>query len=231
MNIPANFETVSLEEQCNILSIPLLELPMEYDNIKKQWKTKDNNYFKNPELAAYHHFELQGISGSYCEGGAILLLMKSACLNYLAEINTFREREDACTRYFEAQCEIHKDKSDNIIKAISRADRQEIINNYSEIYSYLFIRGEYPGLSADIIAGLYDRLGKDLLLDIANQFVKDPYLYRKGWPDLTLLVAGDVKFVEIKTSDRLRDSQAIIVRDFALPLKLVFSVLKLAKSH
>ncbi|WP_312779311.1 hypothetical protein, partial [Escherichia coli] len=35
----------------------------------------------------------------------------------------------------------------------------------------------------------------------------DPYQYRSGWPDLTLVYENCIEFVEVKTTDNLHKTQ------------------------
>lgn len=46
----------------------------------------------------------------------------------------------------------------------------------------------------------------------------------RGWPDLTLRMGDELRFVEIKSSDRMHGSQAEWVRDVARPLGLNVSI-------
>jgi len=39
--------------------------------------------------------------------------------------------------------------------------------------------------------------------------MEDPYTYRSGWPDLTMVRDGSLLWAEIKTSDRLHMSQIV----------------------
>ena len=47
----------------------------------------------------------------------------------------------------------------------------------------------------------------DWLYLLANQFQMDPYRFRSGWPDLTLVNGEYIEFVEVKTTDKLHYSQ------------------------
>ena len=60
------------------------------------------NFSGNPERTAWKYFFENGYTGSYCEGGALLLLIRAAALDTLERLNPFRSREDACLRFTEA---------------------------------------------------------------------------------------------------------------------------------
>ena len=48
-----------------------------------------------------------------------------------------------------------------------------------------------------------------------------------GWPDLTLLRGTELKFVEVKTTDRLHGSQVDTYLNVAVPLGLKFEIVQL----
>lgn len=67
--------------------------------------------------------------------------------------------------------------------------------------------------------------GHDLLHRIASTFARDPYEYRRGWPDLTVWKDGQLRFVEVKApGDVLGKSQKTIAATFGAPLGLDFSL-------
>lgn len=190
---------VPLKEQCGYLGI-------EYSQI-------DGLDFKGaPERAAYQYYQTRGYLGGYCEGGVILLLIRSAALPVLARLNTFGSRRDACTRFTEAQLTIHTDRSEEILAAISKASHRQVKRRFREIYSHSFVRETYPGLSAESITKLFRAIGAETLTRITSAMMKDPYRYRSGWPDLTMTNNNHLLWCEIKTTDKLHDSQISTLR-------------------
>lgn len=161
----------------------------------------------NPELAAWHHFTSLGYSGGYCEGGPILLLIRAAALDVLTRLNTFGSRQDACSRFTEAQLTIHKESSDLILDAIRSSDSHQVVQNFNEIYSSLMMQEWYPGLTPAAITSLFDILGAERLALITSAIMEDPYQYRAGWADLTMTNGSEMLWAEIKTTDRLHMSQ------------------------
>ena len=57
-------------------------------------------------------------------------------------------------------------------------------------------------------------------------FFEKPYEYRAGWPDLTV-VGDSLRFVEVKTTDLLHESQIRFAKELALPLGLQCEVVQL----
>jgi hypothetical protein len=60
---------------------------------------------------------------------------------------------------------------------------------------------------------------------IFDVFINDPYEYRRGWPDIVVVKPNIVRFYEVKTRDRLHDSQKRIVEDFRDECELDIRVL------
>ncbi len=77
----------------------------------------------------------------------------------------------------------------------------------------------FPHLREWHFLELFEHLGRERLHDIAEVFSRDPYEYRKGWPDLTLWRDGEVVFKEVKApGDQLHASQRKTIRDVLVPL-------------
>ncbi|MCM2359470.1 MAG: VRR-NUC domain-containing protein, partial [Geobacteraceae bacterium] len=210
----------SLSKQCQ-----LLNLPLEVIQSSKSGK---------PEHIVLENYVSSGYIGAYCEGGAILTALKALCLDLLAELNTSKllktQRQDACSRYFEAQCLVLNDKTEILLDAMESTSKSRFIQNFIEIYSYDFVRNIYPGLSVEFMTRLYDGVGINILCDIARVFMEDPYSYRAGWPDLTLIKGNEIRFIEVKTSDKLLESQVKTIQTMRQVLPDAFYVAKVVKN-
>ena len=183
-----------LREQCSALNIEYIEKFVP-------------RFAGRPETEALRQLNADGYIGSYCEGGAVLLLIRAAALDLLSKINTFQDRKDACTRFTEAQLTIHKNHGQEIITAIRQSTTSRVIDCFTEIYESGMVRECYPGLNKQIIEGLYETIGKDRLAEIAAAMLEDPYRYRSGWPDLTLTNGSEMFWAEVKTTDKLHENQ------------------------
>ncbi len=71
--------------------------------------------------------------------------------------------------------------------------------------------GNYPGLTAGMISSMFTAIGAERLAQITAAIMEDPYVYRSGWPDLTMVKGSDMFWVEIKTTDRLHTSQIMTI--------------------
>lgn len=186
-----------LAEQC-------LQLGITYERLE------DFPYGRKPEIDAFNHFSSQGFVGSFCEGGPVLLLIRAAALNVLAQLN-FSGRNDACTRFTEAQLTIYKANSELILNAVQNTSNVEIEKHFKEIYMFRQIPSYYPGLTPSLMTSLFAAIGAQQLAQITAAIMENPYRYRSGWPDLTMIKGSDMSWVEIKTSDRLHVSQIMTI--------------------
>ena len=206
---------MSLEKQCAKLSLPLKEIKLDYSG--------------KPEPALLSYFEAQGYTGSFIEGYTLLTVLKALMLDMLSELNSFDDRSDACARYLEAQFVILEDDLDCIINSIKDISKEKYLDNLKEIINNPFVKSHHPDLSYDCCEALFDAIEKDTFLSVARKFSEDPYKYRNGWPDLIIVKDQEVKFIEVKTSDKLTKSQLLTIPIFKeiLPYEfIVFRVLK-----
>ena len=224
---------MSLSDQCSALAISIDKLELRRSG--NQWQF-GNSSFDRPEAAALAYYQNEGFLGACCEGGPILLTLKAAGLDWLVKNNTFQDRNDAINRYLEAAIQISKDKRTGFVDHVARVRSGDFDRNFRELYASDFIRSNYPEISIRFIRELRKVLGQSLVR-IAEIFVEDPYRYRAGWPDLTLVrpnqlfARGEIRFVEIKTTDKLHDSQAVTITEIIKKVGLNVSVTKLVSKN
>ena len=191
----------SLADQCAEIGVPFsrIELPRDHAG----WKVSGKPYLR-PEHAVAALMRADGWTCATCEGGAMLLLMKAACLQRLMELNKLGAT-DSLRRFLEAQFVINAQNIDSIIAAIATTSIDQVCANFEAIYA-AGVDEYYPGVSVDLIRQLHGALGP-LLPRIAARFATDPYAFRAGWPDVTAVRDGMILLREVKTSDKLHASQ------------------------
>ncbi|MDO9048186.1 MAG: VRR-NUC domain-containing protein [Methylobacter sp.] len=208
---------MTLAKQC-------LELSLEYDTLNIAYKGR-------PEKALLAYYKSLGYIGISSEGIGILTVLKAFMLDKLAQYNFFNNRKDACTRYLEAQLTILKEKKGEIISSISSVSRTRYLSNFQEIISQPFIAGEYPELSLEFASAMYDAININIYIALANTFAEDPYKYRSGWPDLTLIKGNEVQFIEVKTTDKLHGSQLVTIPVMRNILPFTFRVCRVIRNQ
>lgn len=193
--------TLPLLSQCEKLNLPIQVL--EWDKSSK------------PEIWVWQYFSSLGFAGAYCEGGAIGLVLKGLCLDALTKTSYFygtciNAREDACLAGIVTLAGKNEDQLNSIMKEIYETDRSKYLLACEEMLAYPAINEYYPGLSMNFLEKMYDAFTKDEYSLIAKWIATNPD-HRNGWPDLTLVKDGIVRFVEVKTTDKLHNSQLITI--------------------
>ena len=215
----------SLRRQCDSLGVRVTAVEMARSN--EGWIVGEATY-RRPEPAALALLCQSGWIGACCEGGPILLLIKSACFEMLARLNQFG-RGDTVTRYLEAQFTIHAAHTGPLIDTVGDCPLSQILQSFDEIYESPFIRENYPGVTRELIKALHRALGAKLP-DVTRRFAADPYSYRRGWPDITAVRGDQLLLQEVKTQDRLHGSQIATISDIVLPAGLPCEVIQLVPS-
>jgi hypothetical protein len=210
---------MSLVQQCHKLSLYFYEITLPYKG--------------KPEPALLKHFESQGYLGTCDEGYPFLTILKALMLDKLSEFNIFSDRDDACCRYLEAQLNILKDKTDELIASISDTNRDLFIRNMEEILNQPLLKRLHPGsgLSLEFAIALFDAVETKTFKDVAYKIAKDTS-YRSGWPDLIIIKDKEVQFIEVKTTDKLHNSQLLTIPAMQEVLPYKFSVYRIHRySH
>lgn len=197
-------EMLPLEEQCR-------EMGLGFERLTGLAE------IRHPERAVWDYYQQLGYVGGYCEGGVILLLIRAAALPVLAGLNTFGSHDDACRRYTEAQMTIHADSAQAILDAIRHSEPTGVGRAFDDIYRFPSVREHYPDLTRDAMVQLYRSMGSDTLTEIAAAIMEQPYNLRSGWPDLTMTNGHEIAWIEVKTTDRLHNSQ-IFTLDRMMPM-------------
>lgn len=163
---------------------------------------------------------------SWCEGGSINLMLKAAVLEVLARRNPFNKREDAVCCFLEAQLTLLAEYHPELIDCAAKITDAEFQSNIAEICANPFINKSYPRVRHDFLSMLAETIPVDLRIRLLQTYMLKPYDYRAGWPDLTVFRNGGISFIEVKTTDRLHESQLRFATEVATPLGLECQVVQ-----
>lgn len=216
-----------LDEQCLRLRLPLREVEVET--------------FHAPERQALDLAKKEGWRGTSCEGVTIFLLLKTALFPTLV---CMLRRQRPLWSEGEIEGLAARGYLESFVSGLASSDAQLLADGVfcatEETIRLSFERCKnasldlaisYPDLTLDLILSLYKALGADTLWKLVQFIQADPYKYRKGWPDLTLIRDGVVAFAEVKTSDRLHESQIETIPSVSSLLdKSKFAVWRLVKT-
>jgi len=218
--------SMPLDEQCLELGLPLRKVEVES--------------FHAPERQALDLAKKEGWIGTFYEGTTILILLKAVLFPTLVcmlrrQLPHWSEAEIeslAARGYFEGFLKgLASSEARMLAEGVFCATEETIKLGLDRCKSAsLDLAIAHPDLTHELILGLYKALGANTLCELVRVIQVDPYKYRKGWPDLTLIRDGVVAFAEVKTLDRLHESQIETIPYVSSVLgKSRFSVWRLVK--
>lgn len=159
-----------------------------------------------PERNLMDNLQQKCESCVWAEGRDVLLGIHACALDILRGINTLGER-DAATRYIEAQFTINQKRETEIIAQIEKCREEEYLRNYVEVYDGIRSVQDFPEVGERHMILLFRNALTRFRVPIAKLLFSDPYEFRKGWPDLTVLYESSFSMIEVKYHDRLISSQ------------------------
>jgi hypothetical protein len=219
--------SMPLDEQCLELGLPLKKVEVET--------------FHAPERQALDLAKNEGWIGTSYEGTTILTLLKAVLFPTLVcmlrrQLPLWNEEEIeslAARGYFEGfASRLTSSEARMLAEGVFCATEETIRLGFDHCKSAsLELAIATPDLTPELILSLYKALGANTVCELVRLIQADPYKYRKGWPDLTLIRDGVVAFAEIKTTDRLHESQIETIPYVSSVLgKSRFSVWRLVKA-
>lgn len=214
-------EHLPLREQCGSISIELCTSPWDSES--------------SPEIYCYNAFARKGYIGSYCEGGGIGTAIKALCLDALTEASIFfgtciDAREDACLKGVAGLSHLETEKLEKVLTQIKQTPKVKYLASFTEITSHSVIHEWHPGLSIEFADALFDAIPKSYFERLAR-WISKAHEHRNGWPDLTLIKDGRLKFVEVKTRDKLHRSQLVTIPALIREIGADVSVLQLVRAN
>jgi hypothetical protein len=225
------WQRLPLERQCQELDVPLELVSMPYGT--GGWIV-DGVTYASVEHAALAMYRGRGYTGVAVEGRAVLMLIHAALAPFVAanppshHLYSDRDWFDRTSLEGVAHHAMHERVAD-LPGAIAKASRDDVASALAKIVPHA--HGVY--LDADVTVAtlltLWDAIGVRRITQLAEIVVKDAFYFRAGWPDLTLVRDDDLRFVEVKTTDKLHSSQYDIIREVLQPCGANVSVLRIKR--
>lgn len=217
-------KAVSLRKQCEFLGIQIETLKLKRE-------------YSDPSVDALFYFMRQGDRCSYCEGVAIRKVLFCLYAHRLIKIpikkgdNAFFDGLSTYTFGVGLDMLLNTDGvqdydslTEELLSTINECNRDIFLTNYRE----LFPKGLcWYGVDELFAVQLFDLLGIEELKNLARIIFSDPYAFYKGWPDLTLIRDGSVELLEVKTTDKLHESQLITIPAIRENCNINVKILKL----
>lgn len=225
---------LSLEEQCRVLGIKL-----EYESITIN---------KETEVSVLEFYKKKGYKGCSSEFEIIEVILYCLCFNKLFPLHLEKYNENINSSYWASggkRFSIAESYSQSIggyikyfsklknelIEIIKNANERMVRKNFSEIFKIQYPSNQdnlkKQGIYGDLVVDVYKGLGNEGFARIGWLYFNNPFVYSKGWPDLSIVKDNKVKFIEVKIRDRLKRSQIITISDLKKSTNLDLSILKI----
>lgn len=229
---------LTLKAQCEQINWPLHTM-YALKMSPGKWKEGQDSGLR-PEQVVVTRLAAENRESCWCEGMGINILMRAAALDVLTKRSIFygtnhSPREDAIRGGF--RLETVKAFKSEILTCINNIGHKQLQENIAEICAdtgiqYYFTK-TYPcqGILLNFLSSLADSVDSDFIAKIAALFMTNPYDYRLGWPDLTVIDKNGVSFIEVKANDSLHESQLRFAKEIAKPLGLVCCVVQLCPEN
>lgn len=121
---------------------------------------------------------------------------------------------------------------DGMLQDIHRWDRAAFVASWQTLGAWNNHLSSHPAakVGSEVALAVLDAVGAPTLSAVAARVFSDPYAYYCGWPDLMVLdCTGNLRFVEVKTTDSLRYAQIITILDMRDAADLDISVMQLKR--
>lgn len=219
-----------LESQCEKHSVPLEKISLQWDS---QYRRYLESQEKLVELAVKHYLIKNAMYDLVVphEGHSLLIMMQAACLPMLREASRHLYEENIHSRTFTVQLQMYKVDRRAVEREILSASDLTVETGIYEIMRDRSIQEWFPGLRYNRrdVFKLYKAIDKDLYAKIVRKIISNPTVYGSGWFDLICVKDGHLSFIEVKTTDTLRDSQITFINDIAKPFGLDVRVVQVKK--
>lgn len=223
----ANREKVTIETQCNQLGWSI-ETIVAVREAKRKWSNGLNLSGATPEEIVVEYLAKEKTIVSWCEGISVMLFLKACALDFFEKnhwLEEFSTRDDAVRDSIFRQLDFIVHRIDELVAHATSITKEKLICNINEICNDEVVQHIHPNLSRQLMLALVDIMPIKQRANLLRALSNDPE-FSNGWPDLTIVHNNSLSFVEVKTTDNLKDSQINFAKNIAIPNDLICSVVK-----
>lgn len=193
--------------QCIELGVPLTKIKCQWSKIDRKYDLGNGVLVKRPEDVVMNILRAEGYSGTPYEFSPYQMLMQASCLDYVKECSKSIFLENPHSRTFSVQLDMYgmdKDKASRLIKS---AGWLAVKRDFEEIYENHQIREWFPYLSFDDVSMVFNALTRKKFEKMVDLFFDNPEENSIGWPDIIACKDNKLRMIEVKTTDKIRDTQ------------------------
>jgi hypothetical protein len=220
---------LSLPEQCRVLNIPLSlcksawlgrpeKAALSLLSEKPRWVFIDEGKMLHALIHALVLPRLYSLAADAWNATAGYDCARSWLYRHYASYHDLLELDPQLTQ--------------GMLNDIHRWDRDAFLGSWRKLGVWNRPYHSHPAADVkpkDALAVL-DSIGEPRLSAIAARIFSEPFAYYHGWPDLMFLDSeGRLRFVEVKTTDRLHFGQIVTICDMRDSASLDISVMRLCR--
>lgn len=197
----------SLAAQCIELGVPLTKIKCQWSKIDRKYDLGNGVLVKRPEDVVMNILRAEGYSGTPYEFAPYQMLMQASCLDYVKECSKSIFLENPHSRTLSVQLDMYgmdKDKASRLIKS---AGWLAVKRDFEEIYENHQIREWFPYLYFDDVSMVFNALTRKKFEKMVDLFFDNPEENSIGWPDIIACKDNKLRMIEVKTTDKIRDTQ------------------------
>lgn len=225
ININASFSSLPLQEQCSLLGIQLNQISLKWDDNTKKYDFDKTIQIKKVEEAVMYSLRKQGFQGTFYELHPLMQIMQAGCLPYLEESSKKLFEENYRARTFSAQIDMYGLDKKKLVNLITTCHRDTLLEKWKEIYADSSVQKWFPGITVEDISALLTGIPQKTFFQILDAVLKDPLNNSAGWPDIFAYDGDKLRLIEVKTTDKLRESQKYtyikVIREIGIPVEII----------
>jgi hypothetical protein len=214
-----DIEHMSLINQCTSLNLPFYVLGIPFK--------------ENVEKSVLFYFLKKGYLGTYLESFEIILMLRATILDLLYECSPFYGTNFGSKIWNSGILNLSKYLAsdynhtlDRVSCAVKSITNDKFLDNIEALLSDEHIKYKYPNINSSFAVALFNTLSSGQVIDLIVLLGSDYYTFRNGWPDVTIIKDGEIKFIEVKTFDKLHKNQIATIPVLSKILTYEFCVLQ-----
>ena len=172
-----------------------------------------------------HTLRKKGFQGTFYELHPLMQIMQAGCLPYLEESSKNLFEENYRARTFSAQIGMYNLDKEKLANLINTCSCDTLLEKWKEIYADSTVQKWFPGITVEDINALITAIPQKTFSQILDAVLKDPINNSVGWPDIFAYDGEKLRLIEVKTTDKLSESQKYtyinIIKTIGLPVEVI----------
>lgn len=230
-----------IEDQCSILGIPFEQMMAKSKlrpDYRFNWYCEFNKQWVYPEKYVLNKYINDGWRGANVEGRFIHTILKLLAESKLSGYWTLDYFCVSNLHMCSGQNLVHhQNRIKNAYDCLCQSTEQDLIERFKFSTNSTPIYDEFNRLQpifkhamnwpVDFLVAAFRAIGKNNLTKMMEIMMIEGEKLKYGWPDVTVIKNDEIKFIEVKTTDKFNENQIRVWDKIIKPLNLDFKVIQL----